>query len=372
MRPPLRSAAALLALAFPGLALLAAQGCMTKKSGDDHGPACAHTLPPPPPPNVAASTGSHSYDLLFVVSEFEAGIASYDDAGRPRYLDIGFDLDTTCTGEGESTSCVEPPWATGDHTDGVGGIDNAFGQIWWLKGTDPHVTNATTFALLVRVRGYSGEPSDDKVEVSLYVGRLASRDTGPAGPLWDGSDRWDILPELLETSSDAEAPGLDAPRFRDVSAYVSGGVLVARFADALWTAGWKTVPLIPVHQVVLSGSLTQGAGGWQLQNVVAGMRIGVTDALTYGAQFPDSVTGIPVCQVEADYMKLRNNLCPFVDIASVSSSPSAPCDAISSGALFQAKPAAFGAILPAGAQVAPDCAPGIHPETDRCEPLSKD
>lgn len=344
---------------------------MTKKSGDDRRPACAHTLPPPPPASVAASTGSH--DLLFAVSQYETGIASDDDAGRPLYSDIGFDLDTTCTGEGESTSCMEPPWATGDHTDGVGGIDNAFGQIWWLKGADPVVTKAMNTALMIRVRGYSGEPSDDKVEVSLYVGGLELRDDGQVGPLWDGSDRWDVLPELLATSGDAEVLSLDAPRFRDESAYVSGGVVVARFADALWTPGWTVVPLIPVHQVVLSGSLTRVADGWQLQNAVAGMRIGITDALTYGAQLPNATTGVPVCQVEADYMTMRNNVCPFVDVASVSSSPSAACDAISAGVLFQAKPATFGAILTARAPPGePACAPGVHPETDTCEPSGKD
>jgi hypothetical protein len=132
--------------------------------------ACAHRQPPSRP-NVKDAGGA--LDLVFVATEYTTG----DDAGQPLYQSIGFDLDHSCTGEGQGNSCVEPSWATADHTDGDAGIDNAYGQIWWQQGaTVPRATiTGATPAEIIRVRSYSGGVEDDQVEVSLYVGRYRLR-----------------------------------------------------------------------------------------------------------------------------------------------------------------------------------------------------
>jgi hypothetical protein len=54
---------------------------------------------PPPPPQVTDAGGT--LDLVFAAKESTSGTSGLDDAGRPRYQAIGFDLDNTCTSEGQ-------------------------------------------------------------------------------------------------------------------------------------------------------------------------------------------------------------------------------------------------------------------------------
>ena len=175
---------------------------------------------------------------------------------------------------------------------------------------------------------------------------------------------------MLAPSGDGGTPSPDEPRYRDDHAYVSGGVLVAQFLEAQWTPALPNVPnaLYQVHGVVLAGSLTRVGMGWELQNVMAGGRTALPDVFLVAAEFPDLLGGmtVPTCQVPVDYVAEKRNTCPFVDIASVSDSPSAPCDAVSWGLLFQFKQAAFGEVLPpTGSPL--DCALGIAPENDTCD-----
>jgi hypothetical protein len=341
---------------------------------DAGGSSCIHREPPARP--TATDDGAPLRDLVFAVSEYMTG----DDAGRPQYQNIGFDLDHTCTGEGQGLGCVEPSYATGDHHDGVDGIDNAYGQIWWAKGVVPYeVTTAGTPTVIIRVGGYSGQRDDNQIEVSIYVGLLASREDGGtagdggSGPFWDGNDRWSLLPEMLAPSADGGAPSVDEPLFRDDQGYVSGGILVAQFPEARWTAGLAIAPkrLTRTHQLVLAGPLNRVAEGWELQNLVVGMRVDFNEILTFVANLIDSTNQLPECQSESNWRNTKNNICPYVDIASVPGPASAACDAISLGVLIQAKQALLGDVLSPSPPQVLDCLAGIHPETDTCD-LSAD
>ena len=197
------------ALCALATAIVALESCTAMKPGSDcagstTAPTCAHRVPPSRP-SVKGSGGT--LDLVFAVSYayYGTGQSSVDDAGKPAYLGYGFDLDNTCTGEGQGPSCLEPSWADADHTDGDQGIDNALGQAVAMElpvGQDGPTTE-TVANQIIRVRGYSGEADDDEVDVAVYVGfGLAPRDGGGTGLLWDGKDRWMILPELLAPLED--------------------------------------------------------------------------------------------------------------------------------------------------------------------------
>ncbi len=333
----------------------------TMIDGSDAGTPCAHRAPPSRPTVVDAGG---SLDLVLAVSE---STNRPPDAGEASYRVIGFDLDDTCTNEGQGPSCVEPSSALlVDHTDGVDGIDNAWGEL----GLYTVLVDAGTPTMLLRVRSYSGQPDDDQVDVALYAGLgLAPRGgdgDGGSPPLWDGNDRWNILPEMLAPSA---SPSVDEPLYHDDAAYVSGGTLVAHLPKAVWSPGESIAPyeLIPANQIVLAGSLTRVGGLWVLEDLVADMRIRINDLLTAVAQFPND--GGVVCQDTEAYQLAEQDFCPFVDIASVQGlPPSAPCDALSSAGLFQAKQALIGDVLPPSPAPA-TCAPGINPTSDGCESL---
>ncbi len=384
--------ALLSALGAVPIAIMALQGCTAMKSGSDRArstiaaidagvdvlgaPACGHRSPPSRP-HVTGSGGS--IDVVFAVSHASYGYAlsSVDDAGRPAYLGFGFDLDNACTGEGQGPSCIEPAWASADHTDGVDGIDNAAGQAVALEvplGFDQASTTEAMANQIIRVRGYSGEPDDDQVDVTLYAGfGLAPREDGGTGLLWDGHDPWMILPDTLAPLEDDGAPGydLDQPLFHDENAYVSQGVLVARLPEALWPTGLDAAPssLQRVAQLVLAGNLVRVGEQWELQHIMTGLRDPVKTVLAIGARTAPQ-GGQPICQSASQYLMIKRRMCSFVDIASGPDSPTSPCDAMSGGSLLEAKQAVLGGIGPKAEGLPAVCAPGVDPDNDSCDPTS--
>jgi hypothetical protein len=308
--------------------------------------------------------GGSLHDLLFAESEISNPLP---DGVKASLTDTGFDLDDTCTGDGQGDSCVEPAWATAPHTDAQGGVDNAWGTTW---GGDLRL-EANSPRMLFRVSSYSGQSDDDHVEVSLYVGLGVAPRTGDGDggspPLWDGNDRFNIMQESLAPSA---VPNVDEPLYRDELAYVSNWTLVAHFPKAIWSTSNVQAPyeLGTVSQVVLAGTLTHAGDQWALQDAVVGMRIPVNNLLSYVAVFPDNVApGELVCQNADTYHAFRQATCSLVDISLIPGPRSARCDAVSSGELFQAKQVLFGKALPPTRVPAITCAPGIHPTTDPCE-----
>ena len=330
------------------LALL--EGCaQLKPSGDtpDAGPACAHRQPPGRP-EVKDAGGI--LDLTLAVSLGDLGTSgSLDDAGRPRYQNLGFDLDNTCTGEGQEPSCIEPPSVPKSHyQDGVDGIDNAFGMGWYKYAGDIVTPEPNAVEGLIRVRYYNGMPNDDQVEVSIYYALgLSARDDGGVGfwpPVWDGQDRWNILPESLE-SPEAGASSLDNPKYVDKNAYVSNGVLVTRLDDALSLSYLTSAPthLWKAHRVVIAGTLSQAQDGtWELQ-AMAGSRAKINEAVQ--ATLLEIATGsnYPIC-LTPDAGTYVQRVCSFADIAYDDDTGSAMCDATSTGYALQAKQARLGEV----------------------------
>jgi hypothetical protein len=343
----------------PLLALAAAGTVCTPFKPDAE---CSHRQPPPRP-NVAHS-GASLPDIVLAISAVTPA-----NTGPGWYKDVGFDLDNMCTGEGQGPSCVEPPWATADHTDGVDGIDNSWGQAWKGTGT----IDATTPVMLFRISSYSGQPDDDQVEVSLYAGfELAPRSGAADGGttlVWDGHDRWEIMQEMLVPST---PPSVNEPLYRDDKAYVAGGMLVAHFSKALWSPLLAFAPyqLLPATQVVLAGALTNLSGLWQLQDATVDMRIRFNDLLASLAHWRDNVApGEVACENVIEYQTVRDTVCPLVDIASIPGASSAPCDAISTAVPFEAKQAQLGDVrLPSPKPRS--CLKGIDPATDTCVPVN--
>jgi hypothetical protein len=174
------------------------------------------------------------------------------------------------------------------------------------------------------------------------------------------------MPELLAPSA---VPSVDEPLYSDNQAYVSGWTLVAHFPTATWSPGFVNAPyvLVPVSQVVLAGHLTQVGGQWALQDAVIGMRARIIDWLTALGELPDPQHSLGIlCQNAAEYRLWQQAYCNYVDIASIPGPPSAPCDALSAGGLFQAKQAQLGdVLLPTPPPAALTCASEI---AYTCEP----
>lgn len=328
---------------------------------------CVHREPPP---RGSITDAGGALDFTLAVSDYTAT----DDAGGRM---LGFDLDDRCTGEGQDASCDEPGWAHADHTDGVGGIDNAVGQVWRALGVvvDEKPWGPTP-TLILRIAGYSGGADDDQVDVSLYVGLLAPRADGGGDPVWDGNDRWYLLPAMLAPSSNGGAPSANAPRFHDDHGYVSHGTLVAQFPNALVSLTYFYAPatLYPISQLVLVGSLSFGSNGWELHDAVEAYLVKANDLLPILellATSPTNGSQVLNCQIPSQQLILKEEICPFVDISSVPGPAPGRCDALSAAARLQAKQVVLGDVLPPlpppPASLA--CPPSYDAALDTCDSL---
>ncbi len=308
-----------------------------------------------------------SLDLVFATSSVDFGLTD-DDAGQPGYLTIGFDLDLTCTGEGQGPSCVEPA-GSGPHVDGVDGIDNASGEVLYTlnkSSVGPQaVPSTSTATLIIRVQGYDGESDDDQVTASLYTGLgVEPRADGGTTPMWDGADRWLLDPTVLQPASDGGAG--HEPKYSDPQAYVSGGVLVMHLAQGSGPNA-LTRSSMAVEDFVLAARLVQDGDRWSLRDGVNGSRMKLTDALATMGRAPNPFQQSPqaVCANSVAYHFFKQAICSAADIASSGAEAGAPCDALSLGAAFEAEQALLGDVGPAPAPP-PACAPDISPETDSC------
>ena len=280
---------------------------------------------------------------------------------------VGYDLDGKCTCEGDGPSCLAPDWAEQEMCDGPGGRDarsaKAFATFVQILGSGGSKDfNATAadgqWSLLVRVRGYDGQPDDDRVEVAVFPSDGLGDDAG--APKWDSSDAWPVPATAIADG------GVDyeSPRFVDHNGYVTGGVLVASLPESdLLFSGSKTV--VPLHLTAgfLTGKLEHTASGWRLRDGTVAARWKMTDIFRTLAAM--RIAGTALCVGNPYYSGAKKIFCDLPDITSTLASPTAECDAVSLGFSFQGEPASLGPIEPVEPWTSP-CDPGKDPTNDTC------
>lgn len=288
---------------------------------------------PPEAPSNPNPGGEVEFFVATRVVDFGDGHLS----SRP-----GYDLDgvcaccTGCTGE----LCVAPMGTTLESCDAVSGLpndgrdNNIAKYLAGLAGTPleelrssaaSQLADRGDWGVVLRVTQYNGDPDDGQVSVSVYN----SRGT-PLDPLWDGSDPWELRSDSL-----GGLGGVDDALFRADDAYVTGGVLVARFTQPVSLALPKNF-VLPLEGAVLQALIGKDAqDNFALQDGVLGGRVRITDALSALGGMRDS--GFPVvCRDTPDYALLyKDPLCAHRDETTVSLP--APCDAISFGMSFAAE-----------------------------------
>jgi hypothetical protein len=207
---------------------------------------------------------------------------------------------------------------------------------------------------VIRVRGYNGASSDDQVEVACYAASTIADPVAAVAvpPDWDQIDKYYALREWVSDSSE--------PKYVDTNAYVSEGTLVARFAELRTTAGMLV-------GVVVTARIAKEHGIWTLEDGVVSGRQRMDESLARLDSAMDRATSEPMCTDSPTYVRTKQHLCSFVDIA-VSGDPSARCDALSWGWRFSAHPVLLVGVvdleLPTG-----QCPEATAPHNDTCTNL---
>jgi hypothetical protein len=347
---------------------------VTTPIGDDGGDAaaadapagCAHARAPA---NTAQGQNKGgTVEAWFAVYSIDYG----DGDGKPDaadFAELGYDVDRTCTSYGEPPICLQGGKAA---PDGKDGRDNAAGRLFFevkslyqiLTGgigssADTANIQQGNESILFHLTGYDGLPDDDQVTVEWYSAAPFPNDKllpdgGKPVPRWDGTDEWPLR-------ADGPDAGL-GPLAVDPAAYVTANVLVASLPRGTKILGGSID--LNLDGVFFTATLTRAldglemkdgnlAGVWRAQQVFAGM-----------APFFEKNGRCSDSQI---YQDIKQLVCNALDVSSAGVPlPTEPCDSLSFGMAFTAKPVK----PPAGtanASVPPNiCPPATDPRNDTC------
>jgi hypothetical protein len=315
-----RNATVLLTVTF----VAAGVACSSSSGSPDAGSGDGGVDLERPPMRPTVEDGLSGPERIFVLD----GVEWHADD----WSTVGLDLDGLDTREPSEVECHPPRDSAPLSMDGVRGIDNSFGHHLAppLAIADPGSVGAQAAqsegrgALLVRVRGWSGEPDDPRVDAAVMttVGLDASGG--------------------LDVTADALLAGdLEQPRIRDDNAYVADGVIVVRMPDRVslpvaFADGYVWLRLTDATLVFTSSGRATLAGRWLGMDILAG--------------------GIPVCPGSPDYMGFERLLENAVDVRAIpgTGGDGVACDAISVGLAFDANPATLGGV---GGEIPIDACP---------------
>jgi len=294
---------------------------------------CPHALPPPKP----SATGPGGSEI------FVTALVSFDlgnrDGGDP--VIYGFDLDNTCSCQGQPESCKS---SGGKQCDLEGGLDdNGAGLaqlIQTLGGPDLSAEGAQNFksgarGILMWVAGYNGLPDDDSVQVSLLVS--PGTDDGGA-PSFDGGDSWAVTDDQVTGGRGTLVPKTYS------TGYVANGTLVVQ--------GTFDVDLVAGGRLSLagyvSGTIAKRDGSFYLsRGVVAGRSSIATTIRVIGGITKD---GKKLCDPGSEklFATLKSGVCGRADIMAdpAGDGKDRACDGLSLGMGFVGAPAQFGSVRP--------------------------
>jgi len=322
-------------------------------SGDSDSETCVSARPPGPPD---AEDAGGALEVIVAMKTVDFHESTGGNA-------IGYDLDHTCTCEGEGPSCV-PPKDSPDQCDGPGGRDNAgaaliqsSAMLGLTSGTFVQDIADGEFSLVLRVRGYNGLPDDDQVSVAWLVPLPFL-----APPAFDGTDEWSISGACLNHDGNGQ-PNLEDPIVIDNVAYVRGGTLVASLkggAPLNLAANFSVI----VQTAFLTGRLVQQGALWSIEDGVVCGIWRTTDLLKSVRN--TQVLGQPLCTNNPAYANVKSTICRARDVSSKSINPNDACDAISVAFTFTAPPATVKAAWDPPGPTNP-CTAATDPANDTCD-----
>lgn len=329
-------------------------GSVSSGDGGDDAAQCVSERPPAPSGVTDAGGDTELVLALRTIDFHESGDGK----------SIGFDLDKTCTCQGEPSSCALPAGSSEqDVCDGPGGRDNN-GSILIASSAMLGLTSGSLnqdvakgdSSMLLRVRQYNGLPDDDQVSVAWLVPVKLGKP-----PLWDGSDTWNIAGSSVAYHEGQ--PDLDDPVVVDNLAYVTGGRLVASLKGGAKLGMTSKFTMI-IDNAFLVIKLVQGDAGW-------GMEEGVLAGIWRSADVLTNLRGLNIaqqalCTNHPLYPNIKKGVCDARDISSNSLSPTAKCDAISLAFTFTGVAARLGAVIDVSASTSP-CEPQYDPGNDDCD-----
>ncbi len=346
---------------------------------DASGGACGELGVPGAPDASADAAPDAPASVLVAVKTLDLGI----DAG---HVVPGFNLDKTCSVDVATSSCTtgvdEITFDKYAKDHGDQGLDNTgYGLIQYLGSLGdafkPSSINdrllSGEFGLLFRMTSWNGASDDDDVFVEVFpaVGIIVQGDAGTK-PQLTASDQW------IRDTRFQLAGNLDASSIKSNRAYVSGGKLVASFADFTLPISVPDDPKkldIRARELWLAGDLVTDASGTRITNATLGGRWKTADFLgEVRLIYLKSTLGVMnqyLCEMGSPafiYGTVKKEACSGRDIRSASreDNTNMPCDALSVGLRFDTYAVDRAGPFQLGPGYGPRCQDAGVPAGDDC------
>ena len=341
--------------------------------GADHLVSCDPATPPDRPDggDMAGMVG-----LTAVIYSIDWG-DNDDAAHKPRSYSIGYDLDGRCTSLFDTPACEPAPWTGKTVVDGPNGIDNAIGLMLHDQADafgiaqftstffNMNIQNGTQAPpAIFRLSGWDGLSYDEQVTVEWFVPAAAT--AAQVAPDFSATPMFSIAPG----TADATAGGGLVSHFIDRNAYVSGYRLVAHFSGP--PIGISNVP-IKTQDALFTAHLQMDGDQLQLLDGLVAGHVGIAELFDDMALLSTTTVAgaaVTVCRNTAlVYSNVKRWLCGHTDTA-IGTGSGQPCNGLSFGAAFVARPAQIGSLAPA-VPAKPLCAMGENPAGDTCATAPK-
>jgi hypothetical protein len=310
---------------------------------------------PDPPPDSGADLGTVP-DVLLAVDQMRVDTGDFD-AGLPKPL--SYDLDHTCPCV-EKPSCV-PIDASIACPSNPDGRDNVSGPLLGdlsalVPGIQPSYLikriHEGIYTILFLIQQWNGTPNDPHVVVMARMSPGLNRrsDSGVFVPNFDGNDVWDVDENSIVEGDQLVNQDCNAVACIgqvDLTAYVTNGVLVARFDSIPLTLSTANGPLtLPFANAVVTGELSKDGSIYRLKNGQMAGRLPVTKLLAAATALQDPVTLRSLCPSDPSYALFKGSVCAAADLASDSAKDgtNAPCDALSEAVALTALSARVGVV----------------------------
>lgn len=289
---------------------------------------CTLRVKPAPPDPVLGSGGGRSFVTVFAdLSLEEPGADFCIPSENLDGVDTCNDAGASCTG-GSGGAC-----------DKEGGVDRMLNDVALQPNfkavidTVPALNltgqvRSGRFAILLRVSDYNGTPNDANVTVEYFFSNGLAVDGGK--PAFDTTDVWTIDKGAVRNDDSGIAA------VRDLTAYVTDGVLVSRAATSL------TALAIPISNATVVARVS-ASEPFHLTDARWSGYAPVTELLrtiSLGA-----TGGTPLCPGNSTYDQLAAVACAKADLSTHALLADAPCDALSVSLAVRGRPATLGDVV---------------------------
>ncbi|MEZ4295779.1 MAG: hypothetical protein R3B70_12440 [Polyangiaceae bacterium] len=301
--------------------------------------------------------------------EVVAALRKIDLDEKKPDVTLGLDLDGTCTCFERTRPRRARPWriwsATGLRRHRQRGRADLRGRVRSfragrsLPGQISSAASKGQWTILLRLRGYNGEKDDPEGAGDGLPPQGVN--AGMPAPVWDGNDAWPVDDTSLKAP-----PDLDSAVVATEDAYVSGGVLVARFASSLLRIRGTLFSMdLDLIDVVVSAKLEPTASGqYNLTNGVVAGKWPLANAFT-GLSSIRYVGGNKLCIGDDNYIAVKSTICGSADL--LLAGGEGVCDALSFGVTFASEPAKLGDVVASEGPPSNPCNPDTDPANDVCD-----